>query len=32
MKYTRRLLIAFLTFIIVILGAAIWSAHLGKRV
>src|SRR6266404_1603886 len=32
MECTRRLLIAFLTLIIVILGAAIWSAHLGKRV
>jgi hypothetical protein len=32
MKYTKRLPIAFLSFIIVILGAAIWSAHLGKRV
>ena len=32
MKYPMRLPIAFLSFIIVILGAAIWSAHLGKRV
>ena len=32
MKYTRRLLITLLTFIIGILSAAIWSAHLGKRV
>jgi hypothetical protein len=32
MKYTRRLLIVFLTFIIVLLGAALSSAHLGKRV
>jgi hypothetical protein len=32
MKYTRRLLIALLTFIIGVFSAAIWSAHLGKRV
>src|SRR5213594_1274339 len=32
MKYTRRLLIALLTFIIGVFSAAIWSADLGKRV
>src|ERR1700694_829063 len=32
MKYTKRLLIALLTFIIGSLCAAIWSAHLGTRV
>jgi len=32
MKYTRRLLLALLTFIIGVSSAAIWSAHLGKSV
>lgn len=32
MKYATRLLIALLTFIIGVLGAAMWSAHLGTSV
>lgn len=32
MKNTLLLLIALLTFIIVVVSAALWSAHLGKRV
>jgi len=32
MKYTNRLLIALLTFMIGFLSAAIWSAHVGKSV
>jgi hypothetical protein len=32
MRYARLLLAALLTFIIGVLGTAMWSAHLGKRV
>jgi hypothetical protein len=32
MKYSRRLMVALLTFIVGLLAAAGWSAHLGRRV
>ncbi|MDQ2854770.1 MAG: hypothetical protein M3R68_00455, partial [Acidobacteriota bacterium] len=32
MRYARLLLVAPLTFTIGVLGTAMWSAHLGKRV